>query len=113
METYVYFRKPRAMALYPEYGTEAEKIDYVKKNRVTSYQKVAMLELNSESLDVAYQATQNGMDEQYSSWVDLADQYEDNITYVPIETRSSMVGDIFRKNGVDFIVDTAGFLEVK
>jgi len=109
---YVYHRKPRVAALYPDYGTAAEKIDYVQRTRTVSYIEVVGLELTNETLDEAYAATQNGIHEGYANWVDLANDYEGNVLYVD-KARSTMIGDIIRKDGKDYIVDNCGFLEVK
>ena len=96
---------------YPTYGTEREKKAYIRENFETGYTLVADLALMSNELDVAYEATQNGIDEQYPDWVNHADQYEDNKTFVDW-TRSSSIGDIFIKDGKTFVVDNCGFLEV-
>ncbi len=110
---YIYHMRPSVKRDYPDYGTADEKMAWAKANRVTGFTKVAKLELTDNDLETAYKATQNCMDEQYPSWVALANAYEDNETYVSLSTRSSMAGDIFRRDGKDFIVDSCGFLEIK
>ena len=111
-KTHIYHMRPSGKYTFPTYGTQEEKKTWIKKNRVTGYTKVAELTLNSNNLDVAYTATQNGLDEQYPSWVALACAYEENETFVSVNTRSTMVGDIIRQNDRDYLVDNAGFLEV-
>ena len=110
-KTYIYHMRPAGKYTFPEYGTQTEKKTWINKNRVTGYTKVAELTLNSKDLDVAYTATQNGIDEQYPNWIDLANAYEGNETYNK-NVRSTMVGDIIRKDGKDYMVDNAGFLEL-
>ena len=108
----IYHLRPQQNRNFPDYGTAEEKIAFVRANRITGYTKVAELAITANRIEEAYRASQNGLDEQYPSWIDYANQYEGNRTYVPIETRSSMIGDIIRKDGKDFIVDNTGFLEL-
>ena len=105
--------RPSVSRDFPNYGTQTEKQEWVRANRIDGYIKVAELTIDSQNLDVAYQATQNGLDEQYPSWIALACAYEGNTTFVSLSTRSTMVGDIIHQNNKDYLVDNAGFLEIK
>ena len=97
---------------YPNYQTEAEKKTWIKEN-IHSYVDVAKLNLNSNTHDDrkndAYRMTQNGIDPEYNSWVDLADAYEGNLTYVE-RARSTSIGDIIVVDNSKYVVDNCGFI---
>ena len=94
---------------FPAYETTEEKINWIKENK---HLYIAVATLDVDDLDAAYSLSQNGIDEQYPSWIALADAYEGNITYTE-DSRSSMVGDIFTVDDKEYLVDCVGFTEIK
>ena len=97
---------------YPTYTDEATKKAYILAN-LHNFVDVAKLNLNSNTHEDrkndAFRITQNGMDEQYTSWIDLADAYDGNITYVE-RSRSTSVGDIIEVDNSRYVVDNCGFI---
>ncbi len=97
---------------YPNYSTSIEKKAWIAEN-IHSYVDVAKLALNSNTHEDrkndAFRITQNGMDSQYNSWIDLADAYEGNTTYTD-KARSTSVGDIVVVDDSRYVVDNCGFI---
>ncbi len=97
---------------YPNYDDKATKKAWIENN-LHLFVDVAKLNLNSNThqdrQNDAFRITQNGMDSEYSSWIDLADAYEGNITYTT-KARSTSVGDIIEVDGSRYVVDNCGFI---
>lgn len=94
---------------FPNYGTDEEKIAFVTENEGTL---IGVLDVEDENaLENAYTLSQNGLDEQYPSWIDLGKTYEGNY-FFETRARSTSVGDVLVTEDGKYIVDTCGFLKV-
>lgn len=95
---------------FPTYGTDNEKIAFVKENEGTL---IGVLEVEDDrALDNAMFLSQNGMDEQYPNWIELGKQFEGNY-FFEHQARSSSIGDVFVTLKGTYIVNNCGFLEYK